>query len=103
MYISELFTVVAYLHTTGFKNRGGINFAKCMFDYIFTEKIHLNFLKCMQKCRKLVVINDNNNFAPSLFRSLPVIGFSALVFLFVSCTPSKKRIPWPKTVTSDFT
>ena len=29
MYISELFTVVGYLHTAGFKNRRGINFAKC--------------------------------------------------------------------------
>ena len=30
MYISELFTVVGYLHTAGFKNRIGINFAKCI-------------------------------------------------------------------------
>ena len=29
MYISELFKVVGYLHTAGFKNRIGINFAKC--------------------------------------------------------------------------
>ena len=29
MYISELFTVAAYMHTAGFKNRLGINFAKC--------------------------------------------------------------------------
>ena len=32
MYISELFTVVGYLHTAGFKNRRGIKFAKCMFS-----------------------------------------------------------------------
>ena len=31
MYISEFFTVVGYLYTGGFKNRWGINFAKCMF------------------------------------------------------------------------
>ena len=29
MYISELFTVVGYLHTAGFKNRIGNYFAKC--------------------------------------------------------------------------
>ena len=29
MYISEIFTVVGYLHTAGFKNRWGINFVKC--------------------------------------------------------------------------
>ena len=29
MYISELFTVIGYLHTAGFKTRRGINFAKC--------------------------------------------------------------------------
>ena len=29
MYISKLFTVVGYLHTAGFKNRRGINCAKC--------------------------------------------------------------------------
>ena len=31
MYISGLFTVVGYLHTAGFKNRWGINFAKCIY------------------------------------------------------------------------
>ena len=31
MYISELFTVVGYLHTTGFKNCWGIDCAKCSF------------------------------------------------------------------------
>ena len=30
MYISELFTVVGYLHTAGFKNCRGINCAKCI-------------------------------------------------------------------------
>ena len=30
MYISELLTVVGYLHTAGFKNCQGINFAKCI-------------------------------------------------------------------------
>ena len=30
MYISEIFTVVGYLHTAGFKNHQGINFAKCI-------------------------------------------------------------------------
>ena len=30
MYISELFTVVGYLHMAGFKNRQEINFAKCI-------------------------------------------------------------------------
>ena len=30
MYISKLFTVVGYLHTAGFKNGWGINFAKCI-------------------------------------------------------------------------
>ena len=29
MYISELFTVVGYLHTTGFKNRRGTFCVKC--------------------------------------------------------------------------
>ena len=27
--ISDVFTVVAYLHTTDFKNRQGINYTKC--------------------------------------------------------------------------
>ena len=37
MYISELFTVVGYLHTAGFKNRWGINFAKCIFTHTNTN------------------------------------------------------------------
>ena len=31
MFISDLFTVVGYLHTAGFRNRRGINFAKCIW------------------------------------------------------------------------
>ena len=31
MYISDLITVFGYLHTAGFKNRRGIDFAKCIF------------------------------------------------------------------------
>ena len=36
MYISDLFTVIGYLHTAGFRNRRGINFAKCrsLLEYI---------------------------------------------------------------------
>ena len=33
MYISELFTVVGYLHTACFKNSRGITFAKCILPY----------------------------------------------------------------------
>ena len=40
MYISELFTVVGYLHTAGFKNCWGIICAKCMFS-IQTSFYHL--------------------------------------------------------------
>ena len=32
MYILDLFTVTGYLHTAGFENRRGINFAKCIYD-----------------------------------------------------------------------
>ena len=31
MYISDLITVIGYLHTAGFKNHRGINGAKCMY------------------------------------------------------------------------
>ena len=34
MYISELFTV-GYLHAAGFKNRRGINFANCIFSFLY--------------------------------------------------------------------
>ena len=49
MYISDLFTVVGYLHTAGFKNRLGIFCAKCMFlpmdvkyDHVQILRSHLN-------------------------------------------------------------
>ena len=32
MFISDLITVSEYLHTTGFKNRWGINCAKCIYN-----------------------------------------------------------------------
>ena len=39
IYISELFTVVGYLHTTGFKNRPGINCAKSS-AFAFLEAVN---------------------------------------------------------------
>ena len=34
MYVTELLTVVGYLHTADFKNRRGINFAKCIYQFL---------------------------------------------------------------------
>ena len=42
IYISESFTIVGYLHTAGFKNRRGINCAKCTWNvklgYTYTKE-----------------------------------------------------------------
>ena len=47
MYISELFTVVGYLPMAGFKNCGGINFAKRI---IHTYKCHKPILDYLGSC-----------------------------------------------------
>ena len=39
MYISELFTVVGYLHTADYKNRQGTFYAKCISVYVYIMSI----------------------------------------------------------------
>ena len=59
---------------------------RIMFDNIFIEKNTLE----MPVEMSVVVNNDNNNFAPSLFRILCDIvfhSFDASVFFFGSCIP----------------
>ena len=54
------------------------------FNNILYKKL---LLKCLSEMSEIVVINDNNNCAPTLFRSLCEIGgdcFDALVFFFGS-------------------
>ena len=58
-----------------------------MFDNIFIER---NALEVLVEMSEIVVINDNNNFAPSLFWSLCEMvydHFDASVFFFGSCIP----------------
>ena len=62
MYISELFTVVGYLHTAGFKNHRGINFAKCRCKKkkclnlwtVNTQQIHIQIPPIDWLCRSLI-------------------------------------------------
>ena len=51
-----------------------------------------------------MVINDNNNFAPSLFWSLCESSVTVLdLCIFLWELHSQRKIPWSKTITSDFT
>ena len=52
---------------------------------------------------KVAVINDNNNFAPSIFWSLCDSSVIVLVLgIFLRELRSLRKIPRPKTITSDF-
>ena len=59
MYISELLTVVGYLHTAGFKNHRGINFAKCSVKHSITTgtrwTMYQGTLKGNQVSRQLML------------------------------------------------
>ena len=60
-----------------------------------THKIH--------EIVKVTVINDNNNFAPSIFRSLcEFVGDCFGPRYFSSGDALPQKIPRPKTITSDF-
>ena len=65
---------------------------RSMFNNIFFEKITTEMPAEMSE---IVVINDNNNFASSLFRSLCEIVsdcFDALIVFVGSCAASEKYL-----------
>ena len=68
MFISDLFTVAGYLHTAGFKNRWGINFAKCLFkDHILEALSEIVWVRIqLSGCKDMLIgafynIPNNNN------------------------------------------
>ena len=82
------------------------------FTGIGTEMIKMLFYSCFcqknthktHEIVKVAVINDNNNFAPSLFRSLcEFVGDCFGPGIFLRELRSLRKIPRSKTITSDFT
>ena len=75
MYISELFKVVGYLHTAGFKNRIGINFAKCRWILNNTTIVENELIRTDDPSRFKVTLYKNLSqpVSDSGYGSLPLI------------------------------
>ena len=75
------------------------HWVKHKLSKVFLYKLHL---KCIQNVQ-IVVINDNNNFAPSLFWSLCEFVGDCFGYRYFSLGAALRKIPWSKTIASDFT